>query len=552
MRHAWLAILSSMASACGGSSATPDAGIDAAADMALPAAIDASVLDAAHEPFAMWSKGLGESFILSQSLDGNSRLAALLGTLAETLFAGGVAVDAMGNVYVAGGFQDTIDLGGGPLVSQGLMDIFLAKFDATGRHLWSKRYGDEEIDDAGLTPANQFASAIAVDPAGNLYLTGSFSHHLKFDTCPSLLTTEPPFMVMHGFLAKFDASTGKCKTVISLGGSEALDIIVPGAVAADQASVYLAGGFLGDLAFSDQLAFVSAYDPSTNVGDAFLARFSTTLVVQWAMASTEPAPARPPCTQVATALALDSAGNVYMAGDFDCGIGLGCDGGPLIGNVSQGYLPGDVFLAKFASDGTCLWNESFGDDKIQLANGLAVGSTSLVMVGSYQGTMSFGTTEVTMPATPDGDTPDPANGFVAAFDFAGGDVWSKGFGDDQVQRVRGAAFDPAGNLLLTGDFAGALGLGDAEQSDLTAGDDERVFVAKLDGAGDAKWCFGFGESGRHLARAVAGDAWGRVIAAGLFDGAIDFGGGSLVPSGQNADAGVPTFTYFLAKFRSAP
>ena len=52
------------------------------------------------------------------------------------------AIDPSGNTIVAGSFWGTVDFGGGALTSAGAQDIFVAKFDPDGLHLWSKRFGD--------------------------------------------------------------------------------------------------------------------------------------------------------------------------------------------------------------------------------------------------------------------------------------------------------------------------------------------------------------------------------------------------------------------------
>ena len=46
----------------------------------------------------------------------------------------GVAADASGNVIVAGFFGGTVDFGGGPLLSAGSFDIYVAIFLAVGRN----------------------------------------------------------------------------------------------------------------------------------------------------------------------------------------------------------------------------------------------------------------------------------------------------------------------------------------------------------------------------------------------------------------------------------
>src|SRR6185437_6832907 len=51
-------------------------------------------------------------------------------------------VDAMGNILLAGDYSGTLNFGGTPLTSAGATDIFAAKLDSNGNHLWSKSFGD--------------------------------------------------------------------------------------------------------------------------------------------------------------------------------------------------------------------------------------------------------------------------------------------------------------------------------------------------------------------------------------------------------------------------
>jgi len=74
-----------------------------------------------------------------------------------------IAVDSAGNVIITGDFQDSIDFGGGPLVTIGPFKlVFVAKLDPSGNHLWSKGFGDG----SGLD------SFVAVDGSGDVLLTG--------------------------------------------------------------------------------------------------------------------------------------------------------------------------------------------------------------------------------------------------------------------------------------------------------------------------------------------------------------------------------------------
>jgi hypothetical protein len=58
-----------------------------------------------------------------------------------------VAVDDSGHVLVTGYFAGTVDFGGGALESAaGSNDIFLARCGADGSHLWSQRFGSDASD----------------------------------------------------------------------------------------------------------------------------------------------------------------------------------------------------------------------------------------------------------------------------------------------------------------------------------------------------------------------------------------------------------------------
>jgi hypothetical protein len=77
-----------------------------------------------------------------------------------------IAVDGSGNIYVTGNFWSTsARFGTTTLRNAGYRgDVFVAKLDAGGRWLWAVR-GGSNADESG--------NAIAVDRAGNAYVTGN-------------------------------------------------------------------------------------------------------------------------------------------------------------------------------------------------------------------------------------------------------------------------------------------------------------------------------------------------------------------------------------------
>ena len=71
--------------------------------------------------------------------------------------------------------MSSIDLGGGLLTSAGGDDVFVAKLDADGQHLFSKRFGDG---------AGQQAFRAAAAGPGDALIFGRFAGNIDFGSGP--------------------------------------------------------------------------------------------------------------------------------------------------------------------------------------------------------------------------------------------------------------------------------------------------------------------------------------------------------------------------------
>src|SRR5207302_1335584 len=77
-----------------------------------------------------------------------------------------VVVDSSGNIFVAGNLQGiTTDVGGGTMTSFGNNDVFLAKYSSAGQPQWAKHFA---------VPGSDVLTSMAIDPSGNIILTGTF------------------------------------------------------------------------------------------------------------------------------------------------------------------------------------------------------------------------------------------------------------------------------------------------------------------------------------------------------------------------------------------
>ena len=166
--------------------------------------------------------------------------------------------------------------------------------------------------------------------------------------------------------------------------------------------------------------------------------------------------------QAAEAVAVDASGNVIVTGNFEGTVDFG--GGAL---TSAGS--GDIFVAKFGSDGAHLWSKCFGDGSIKIAYAVVDDASGNVIVTGYiEDTVDFGGGALTSAGGWDI--------FVAKFGSEGAHLWSKRFGDGSDQAAEAVAVDASGNAMVTGYFDGTVDFGGGA---LTSAGSFDIFVAKF-------------------------------------------------------------------------
>jgi hypothetical protein len=156
-----------------------------------------------------------------------------------------------GYVYFTGGNFGIVDFGGGPITSAGSGDVFLAKLDCSGAHLWSKGYG-------GL--GNESGTAVRVDAFNNVYLAGTFDGTIDFGG--GLLTSAGNQDV---FLARLTFN-GDHVSSARYGDPDKFQI--PSSLTSDAAgNVTMSGGFQGTINLGGA-TFIG------NSLDAFIAQYA--------------------------------------------------------------------------------------------------------------------------------------------------------------------------------------------------------------------------------------------------------------------------------------
>ncbi|MCC6559566.1 MAG: nucleotide-binding protein [Polyangiaceae bacterium] len=172
--------------------------------------------------------------------------------------------------------------------------------------------------------------------------------------------------------------------------------------------------------------------------------------------------------------------------------------------------------------GDVLWAKRFGGPGLESPGAqVAVDSAgSIILTGAFQGTVDFGGGPVVSAGANDV--------FVVKLDASGGHLWSTRFGDAEDQLGGAVAVDQAGNIVLIGSFHGAIDFGGGN---LDSGGQRRVYVAKLDGAGNHLWSKRLGGTGSQDASSVSVGAGNEILVAGAFGETVDFDGAVLTSAG---------------------
>ena len=422
------------------------------------------------------NKGNGDAFVTKLNPAGTALLYStyLGGTGADT--ATGIAVDLTGDAFVTGtttssDFPVTLATSTTPGAFQttygGNGDAFVTQLNSVGSALvYSSYLGGHGAD---------FGQAVAVDSAGNAYVTGS----TQSNDFPVVGLLQPaPGGSSDAFVAKVNFSGSALVYSSYLGGVQADS---GQSIKVDSSgNAYVAG-----YTFSPDFPLQNPYQ-GANAGapDAFVAKLNaagSALVYSTYLGGSG--------DDRAYAIALDSTGNAYVAGktqstDF-----------PTFSttlNVLQGQNAGgtDAFIAKLSASGASLTYSTYlGGTGFDQANGITVDSSGDAFVTGFTQSSDFPTASPTQAllgirgGSACGTTL-CSDAFVTEVNPAGsGLVYSTYLGGNSADFGQSIALGPAGATFVTGSAASSNfpAIAGAFQGSL-AGVAGNAFVAKMSSA----------------------------------------------------------------------
>jgi hypothetical protein len=429
--------------------------------------------------------------------------------------AGTCSVDGTGNVYLSGGTASTSGIASGGqqnIIGGGTGDAFLAKFSSVGARVWATYYG-------GTGSENYTASS--VDGAGNVFLSGhttstsgiasgghqnthgggpSDSFLAKFSTAGvrqwgtyyggtgeenysscsadgngnvylSGITTSTSGIASgghqdtyggggtDGFLVKF-STAGVHQWSTYYGGSaldEAWSCSVDGS-----GNVYLGGWTLSSSGIAS-----GGHKNSPDGLDAFLAKFSTTGVRQWATYYGGAA------GDAGYATATDGSGNAYLSGWTKSTTLIASSGAH---QTSYGGGSEDAFLVKFNSSGVRQWATYYGGTGTDHGYGIsadASGNVYLSGLTKSESGIASGCNQSAYGGLEDA--------FLVKFSASGARQWATYYGGGGDDFTRDCAVDGSGNVYFSGYTTSTTGIANGGHQN-TFGGIRDAFLVKFIGS----------------------------------------------------------------------
>jgi hypothetical protein len=407
----------------------------------------------------------------------------------------GIDVAADGAVFVVGNVDGAADFGLGPLPFLGGGDGFVLKLAADGTPLWQLHVGSFNFQAVRAVAATDDGGAvIAASFESEVFVGSDYLDNLYQGTDDSVIARIGP----NGGVMWVRHFDGPWSDVI-------FDIDVN-----DAGEIAYTGGFFGELDIPGGPLLAT----SDGEWQMFVGMRQANGVHMWARDHGSQA-----TSQEAYSVRFADDGDLVVGGEFIGDIGFG-------GNVLTSLQDNDSFVVKLAAtDGSTVWtNQVTGDDDEHVRTVRTCPDGSLVIGGRFQASLMVA-----------GGDPLAALGgdlFHARLDANGEHLRSYAIGGstDDPGAYRIADCDPTNRTVVVGAFDDELDYGVAP-----VGLDD-VFVAKLDDSGEAIWVQTFGGSGDEQAKNIAIGPDGSIVVSGNLAGSLTIGDQNYQRLGSEEDA----------------
>lgn len=387
-------------------------------------------------------------------LPGNLLISQTWGT-SGLEYGNAVALDASGNIYIAGSMTNSTIIGVPPHDA-----ALLLKYDSGGNLQWARSWGGLTYDEA---------YALALDPSGNVYLTGATRSFSSGGTCQYDVYFLP---CPDAFLLKYN-STGNLLMQRTWGGNNS--DVATGITLDSTGNIYLTGS-------TQSLDFCQQYSR------AFLLKINSTGSLLWQQYSGHTDVNCSLGNRVsANGITIDnSTGSLYVIGSLN-GIGLE--------------------LTKYNSTGSQIWqHELASTSSSQFPNGLCAypdrinidPSTHDILVAAEGGNCSMNLNDIHLIAL--------------RADSSGNLLWAKSWSSGLAYGY-GVAVGPTGHVFVSG---GQQTYGKGKLG---------VVLLELSSSGSLLSHIIWGPTQGDIGHSVAVDASGNAVVTGQLSGGPPYGQG---------------------------
>lgn len=430
--------------------------------------------DPGPDVYELTSVGETDTYIAKLDNNGEFEWAFTIGgTDGGYIEARALATDAFGNLYVTGMMYETIDFDPSlteyNLSAGDYNNIFIAKFDPVGSLLWAKNILGDDISEG---------NDIAIDAAGNVYITGFFNGTSDFNPDPIdtyYLESESTGFLSTDIVILKLSEAGEFVWVKNIGGHGGFVSFNAGAaIAVNDEGVYTTGNFYG----------VADFDPGADIfeldagaGPIAAAGYVNKLSIDgdfiWAK------PYYCDLTIFPTDLELDTYGNIISVGYFDGTTDFDPD---VIGESLISYSGFySSYIAKLKPDGNFDWAKAFKGGDYNDCTLYGVTSDQLGNVyttGYFTDPTDFDPNADVVNLFPIGFT----DAFITKLSNDGDYLWAKNLGGDSaIVHGNDIAISSFGEIYSTGIFNKTVDFdpNDIGVAELTSNGTDDIYVHKL-------------------------------------------------------------------------
>lgn len=384
------------------------------------------------------------------------------------------------------------------------------------------------------SPNEEKIKKIVADSLGNSYIIGTFRGNVDFDPSPDVKILEA-----NGeydmFYAKYNAD-GELVWANRIGG--AFDEQINDIIVLKNGDIILGGNFKGEAEFDPSGKNSTVLAVASGETDGFFAKYNSLGDLVWAKN----------IGGTVDALGVDNAGNIFTTGVFYQTENFNPNA-PTASSTSIGL--GDIYFAKYGSNGSYIWHFSVGSTNEDFSSALTLDTEgNLFLVGSVSASADLNPASGIALVNPNNGKA----GFIARYSSNSGNFqWVKPFvgktgNTDCIFSSIVIEKKKNPNIYCAGVFQNTIDFNPSNTvtNDLVATGGFDVFLLKMTSTGEYVWAKSFGGGQDESCSSLQIDSESNIYITGSFYEEIDLDLSSEIkPVSSNGDRDI-----FLAKYDS--